>query len=308
MDQYFYYGRTGNQLIEFFSALQMARDKNMTLGITVENWAVKFLEDIWLINQNDTRTKQWLQHLETSLCVKVFYSKLDLKGLKTTLLNNTKELFEYKSDAPFDEFVASTMHSIRALYGPPINTRLCSGIDIIFGDEKKYAKYTAIHSRSREGTASKTMQNFCGIRRCDPVGALEMNPDYVKSILGPLGMLEYPIVLITDGQDASVIQRLITDPEIRPLLHMIPLEQSWVGGDMTLAIMADVFLGLPVSTFSTFISKARLSIGFGHSYLYRVKNNNGTWNNSFGDGCVFAHGNIVGSWYESNSSSVWCEG
>jgi hypothetical protein len=308
VDEFFYYGRTGNQLIEFLSALHMARDMDMMLGITGDNWAVNALKGIWMINQNDTITKLWLHHLETALCIKFFDSKSELDGLNTTLLNRPKDLFEYKTDAPFNEYVSSTMHFIRSLFlFEHVSTRLCSGIDAIFGNETRYVKYTAIHSRNLEGAGPKMMQQFCKQHGCDPAGAIEMTPDYVKSILGPLGMLKHPIVLITDGQDASVVRRLIADPEIRPLLHMIPDEESWVGGDLTLAMMADIFVGVPVSTFSTFISKARLSLGFGHNYLYRTKNDDdGGWKNSFGDGCVFDYGNTLGSWQEHNSTKIWC--
>lgn len=133
------------------------------------------------------------------------------------------------------------------------------------------------------------MREFCKEHGCDENGALDMSPDYVKSILRPMGFLNHTIVLITDGDDVSVVQRLLTDSEIRPLLRMVPIDKSWVGGDWALGIMADVFIGNPVSTFSTFIAKSRLSFGFGHSYLYRSKNDYGKWISSCGDGCVFQH-------------------
>ncbi len=47
----------------------------------------------------------------------------------------------------------------------------------------------------------KILQKICARSGCDPIAALDMHPEYVKAILRPLGMLEHPIVLISDGQD-----------------------------------------------------------------------------------------------------------
>ncbi len=122
---------------------------------------------------------------------------------------------------------------------------------------------------------------------CDPIAALQMEPDYVKSILRPLGMMAYPIVVITDGQDPSVLERLLDDNEIGRLIRVIPPDASWYGGDMTTALLGSVFIGNPASTYSAFIAKARVALGFGHNYLYRAKNEIGEWRTVCGDNCLF---------------------
>jgi hypothetical protein len=66
-------------------------------------------------------------------------------------------------------------------------------------------------------------------------------------------MLQYPIVLITDGEDPTVEQRLKDDPEIGPMLRLVPADNSWIGGDITLATMSNVFIGNPASSFSGFL-------------------------------------------------------
>ena len=68
-----------------------------------------------------------------------------------------------------------------------------------------------------------------------------------------------------------------TDKEIGHTVYVIPPKASWYGSDMTLAIMLNVFIGNPASTFSTFVAKARLSLGFGHNYSSRAKDENGEW-------------------------------
>ncbi|KAL3799103.1 hypothetical protein HJC23_002231 [Cyclotella cryptica] len=289
------FGRTGNNLIEFLHALQLARDRHLTLGIMHGSWAMQVLMQMFMAIQDKDWEKKW----EETFCAKILHSDDELEGWNVVRMN-TKELFGYTSPSPFDEYVASTQFSIRALFqhyntgkGTGIRRNkkvedMCSGIEALFGEEKKHVLYSVIHSRHLEGAPGlRLLGRVCHFAKCHPTAALEMRPDYIKSILSPLGMLERPIVLITDGQDFSVIQRLMTDPEIGPMLKLLPEHASWIGGDLTLAIMSDVFIGNPASTFSTFIAKSRLSLGFGQNYLFRNKNENGEWVTSCGDACVF---------------------
>jgi len=107
-----------------------------------------------------------------------------------------------------------------------------------------------------------------------------MKPEYVKSILAPIGMLVHPIVIISDNQKGSkeALDRLLKDPEIGPMVRVVPKEARWKGGDMTLAVMANVFIGHPSSTLSGFIAKSRAALGFGHSnYVHLAKDKTGKW-------------------------------
>jgi hypothetical protein len=327
------FGRTGNNLIEFLHALQVARDKDLILGIMRGSWAMQVLmgmfmaiepgevewEEKWesafcgelrslyfflaCCAEIDTDISQCctslLYYVPSSLPAKIIKSEEELEPYNV-LEMTTKELFGYTSPSPYDEYVASTQYSIRALFqnyntGKGTSVRrnqqagdMCSGIDAIFGDTKKKVLYSVIHSRHLEGAPGlRLLGKVCRHAKCDATAALEMRPDYIKSILAPLGMLDHPIVLITDGQDFSVIQRLMADPDIGPMLKVVPEEASWIGGDLTLGIMSNVFIGNPASTFSTFIAKSRLSLGFGQNYLFRRKTAEGEWVTSCGDGCVF---------------------
>ena len=93
--------------------------------------------------------------------------------------------------------------------------------------------------------------------------------------------------MITDGQDLLAVQRLLHDPDID--LHLVPQNATWVGGDITLAIMSSVFIGNPTSTFSTFCVKSRLALGLGNIYLFRSMNEDGEWYTVCGDMCVYEH-------------------
>ena len=58
---------------------------------------------------------------------------------------------------------------------------------------------------------------------------------------------------------------------------MVRLLRGWargkeayeLAGDMMLAILNDVFIGNPCSTFSIYIAQARYALGIGNSYLLR---------------------------------------
>lgn len=70
----------------------------------------------------------------------------------------------------------------------------------------------------------------------------------------------------------------------------IPTSENFrYGGDSFAAIMANVFIGNPASTMSTFIAKTRVALGFGQNYIYRAKRSggDGEWFTVCGDECLF---------------------
>jgi len=78
---------------------------------------------------------------------------------------------------------------------------MCSAVDTIFGDGILGAPvYSVVHSRSLEDVGiylSKMVSDKFG---CDPIAALEMQPEYVKAVLEPLDLLKHPIIFMTDNQ------------------------------------------------------------------------------------------------------------
>jgi hypothetical protein len=301
------FGRTGNNLIEFLHAIQQARDRGMQLGITTRSWAMKVLTKMWMAVDSD----DWATQFEKTFCVKIFddsHLESELEGFNEVIQQDTMELFGYTSAKPLGEYMASQEYSIRTLFRN-YNTGsgrdrfggqakdMCSGMKALFPEEsvRKSALYSVIHSRSLEGQPGFRLLKRVSLRSgCDPVAALEMRPDYIKSILEPLGMMNYPIVFISDGQNNSVLNRLLDDADIGPLIRVVPDEATWIGGDLTLGVMSNVFIGNPASTFTGFIAKARLALGFGHNYLFRAKDEDGSWRTVCGDHCVFDK-SILGS-------------
>jgi len=289
------FGRTGNNLIEFLHAIQEARDMNISLGIMSKSWAMNLLLKMWMAIESD----DWRIQFERAFCVKLFNNEKQLEGWDI-VRPDTQELFFYRTDSPLDKYVASQGHILRTLFrnyntgegkdvsGLPVQD-MCAGINAIFGEkERSSAMYSVIHSRALEGEPDYRLLGAIARRSgCDPMAALEMKPRYIKKILRPLGMMKNPIVFITDGQNSEVLDRLLADPEIGPMIRTVPEGASWVGGDLTLALMANAFIGNPASTFTGFIAKSRLALGFGHNYLFRARDENWEWKNVCGDECVF---------------------
>ena len=293
------YGRTGNNIVEFLHSLQLSRDEDVQLGIMSHSWAFEMLSKMWMSVNND----DWEAQFEQAFCVKIFHTEDEVQGYEllfpdvTDTEEFTKRLFMYQSPRPFIDYIGHQVQYIQTLFrnyntgegttesGEPVRD-MCSGIKALFGNEKNVI-YSVIHQRSLEQAGPTLLGRISKVSGCDREAALHMAPDYVKSILKPLGLLKFPIVLITDGQDFSVLQRLLNDPDIAPKLRLVPEDATWIGGDVTLAVMANAFIGNPASTFSGFIAKSRLALGFGQSYLYRAKNENGEWEDTCGDTCIF---------------------
>lgn len=266
----------------------------------------------------DKDNTEWRHQFEEALCVKIFDTTSELEGWEIEHWDNlstlgegrgtlgmdkdyltSKKMFVYTSQAPLLEYIAHQSKILQTLYrnyntGEGTTSRpwekvrnMCSGIESIFGEDRNNEIYSTIHLRSLEKAGVRLMERMSSSSGCHPTAALEMEPEYIKSILRPLGMLKFPIVLITDGQNFDAIRRLVNDPDIGPRLKLVTEAASWVGGDITLAVMSNVFIGNPASTFSGIIAKSRLALGFGHSYLFRAQNEEGEWRDTCGDTCVF---------------------
>jgi hypothetical protein len=104
-------------------------------------------------------------------------------------------------------------------------------------------------------------------------GVISMGPAYVKSILKPLGMLEYPILLITDRSKTGAERGLLNDPDIGPKLMVLSDRENLDGADVALAVLSDVYIGNPASVTSGFIARARMALGYSEksTQLFRRK-------------------------------------
>jgi len=282
------FGRMGNNLIEFLHSLQLARDNDAVVGVMMGSWPMHLILDMWMA-VHDGDFAAWRAFMEQSFCIRTFDSLEETEQYKKVIHMETRDLFMYRNKGPLNQYIEFQGHIIRTLFrsynnGIGLNMRkqpvkdMCSVLNAIFGNEQHSAVYSVVHSRSLEGEPGlKLLGRIANKVGCDPVAALDMTPEYVKSILEPRGMLEHPILFITDNQRPEILEKLLADSDIGPNIRLIPEEASWVGGDITLAVMADVFIGNPASTFSGFIAKSRVSLGYDDNYLFRKKNDDGKW-------------------------------
>merc|ERR1719223_173689 len=308
------YGRTGNNIIELLHAFQYAKDHDMVLGIMQGTWATQLITDMWMAVQ-DEDINAWAKFMEQSFCVKIFRNYKAVHRYKSVTLVETRDLFLYRNRArDINEYVEFQSDILRTLYrsynrGVGLDARrlpvkdMCSAYDAVFGSEiaarakkgrankqkqsQSRIKYSVIHSRTMESAGIALLGKLCGLTGCHKTAALNMEPDYIKAILEPLGMLQHPIVLITDNQRPEVLEKLLADPDIGPMIQLIPEEASWRGGDITIAALADVFIGNPASSFTGFIAKSRVALGYYNNYLLRRKYRDGSWEDVCGELCIF---------------------
>ncbi|KAL7552588.1 hypothetical protein ACHAWF_015830 [Thalassiosira exigua] len=295
------FGRTGNNLIEFLHALQYAKDNDVVVAIVMGSWSTHLITTMWMSvrGKAEEYRMEWRELMERSFCVKILDDPADAELYEDVVRMETRELFMYQHHGLLNQYVEFQGSIIRTLYrhindGPGVNMRqkqvknMCSVIDAMFNEEKDLANYSVIHSRSLEGEPGKRLLGRISRNiGCDPLAALDMEPEYIKAILGPLGMLNHPIIFITDHQRPEILEKLMADPEIGPMIHLIPEEASWVGGDITAAVMSDVFIGNPASSFSGFIAKSRVALGYNNNFLFRKKKTNGEWVDVCDERCIF---------------------
>jgi hypothetical protein len=291
------FGRTGNNLIEFFHSLQYGRDKGIVVGMMQDDWPTRMITEMWMaVHHNNTAA--WKQMMEQTFCVRVFETADELNQFKEVVRMGTVVLFYYQYEVSRDEYIEFQCHNIRALWrsynnGSGFDVQhapvrdMCSAVDAIFGGMSDPPIYSVIHSRSLEDEGIRLMKRVRGMLGCDPIAALEMQPEYVKAILKPLDLLKHPILFMTDNQRPEVFERLLADPDIGPNIRLIPPEASWKGSDITLALLSNTFIGNPASTFSGFIVNSRVALGYDRNYLYRRKDENGAWVDVCDDRCSF---------------------
>lgn len=294
------FGRTGNQLLTFLHALEKARKTGRFVGVVRDGWVLPVLTTFFMSIQNGDYNG-FKEQMEKIFCIKLL-TREELPNYTNLVRKDAKDIFIYNgdSDEDIDEYVAFQTFHIRNLLrhyntGEGVNSQnkktrnMCIGLVEMFGQDRQTQLYSVIHSRSLERKSGLNLLGRISTKSgCDPTAALHMEPDYIKAILEPLGMLNYPIVLITDGQDSSVAGRLLADKDIAPMLRLVPNRARWVGGDITLAIMSNVFIGNPASTLSGFIAKSRLALGLENTHMFRAKNKKGEWVSVCDITCIFS--------------------
>lgn len=124
-------------------------------------------------------------------------------------------------------------------------------------------RFTVVHSRNLEGTGVKALRAAHEAYGVDPRVNIDYPSQFLKDVLGPLGLANESIVMITDGQNRNVTDRLLDDSTID--FHV---SEGTAISDLMLGVLSTVFIGNPVSTFTTYIAAARYALGLGPTYLH----------------------------------------
>ena len=283
------YGRTGNQIQEFFHAFDMARDKGGALVLHETGFPIDLvLKDIFLGVNNKTVLEEKFGIL--------FYESIAEEQRSNIQTITTKELYHFISkDERFvlDDIMQHRRYLIQQLYLITADdmklhpnsagaTAMCSSLHAFFGKDGRNAnsmvkelgikdvtsKYTVIHARTLEGFGDKFMAKAHEVFGVDPRVGKEYPANLISTILTPLGMQNNSILMITDGKNPNVVNQLANDPTIGPFFQVVPKTISTVTGDMMLAILSEVFIGNPCSTFSQYIAQVRYALGIGNSYIF----------------------------------------
>lgn len=289
-----FFGQTGNQIAEFLRAIEMARDQGGALVIHEKGFPYDMTLRLLYLGLNRTE-------VENRLGV-MFYDRVEEKyrsALKTISMKDAYYYISNHSDFNMVDTIDHRHYAIQELYRMTAKemelhpnsaevSAMCSSMHALFGKDgrgnneqdlqkngitkKITQKYTVVHSRMMSSFGEMFFEGAHQKFGVDRRAGIDLPPDLISSILSPLGMNTSSIVMITDGRTLDPIERLSSDPATAPYFQVVPPGISTPASDIMLAILADVFIGSPVSTFSHYIAHTRYALGIGNSYLFYRRN------------------------------------
>jgi len=280
---------SNNMLMSVLHALDMAEERNETTVISLGGWALHFWMDFLGLQK-----QSWNSSLMMTTAPVVLFGELRKRRIaREAHLHN--ELFARRDLIMFEDaakarqemeiYKRRRIEMFTAIFSLFLSPGRCSIVtDALYNHPvwkqaaprtQREKFYVSIHVRSLEGSCIRRLGSNVPIDEC------QMSPSYVKEILRPLGCLgTVPIVVISDMQNNATIHSLKKDPELGPWI-IVP---TWdlqsnnnqteghelVWQDMVLAAMADVFIGVRVSSMSVIIGQMRAALGFDLStnYIY----------------------------------------
>ena len=274
------FGHIGNQINSLLHAYNYARDHQLELGTTFHGWVI---EAIQFMGYESNDNKELRNEMRNELGITIIRNSTDLVEYDEVIQLTAKDLYFYKS--PGDNWEANMNFHIGILrriflrYNRALGyahhglraTNVCRTLDDLFPGSRSSIKYSVIHSRFMEGRAEFKLNQLAKTSGLTPHGPLEMSPKYVRMILKPLGLLNHPIILFSDGELPSVEQGLMRDPVIGPKLIVLGNKISLTGPDVALAILSDVYIGNPASVTSGYIARSRYALGYNEEQTYMFR-------------------------------------
>jgi hypothetical protein len=258
-------GPFGNTLIlALFHALDMAYDKKCGVMVTKDSawiwdrmstwfYGGKARDDAFYKSMEDAFGFKVVENLTEASNQKKVVHKLGAQGglwtrsetLDATKIRNRRDTIHRK---------------LFSLFNPQ-----CDGISAA-GMNKPDAKYTVIDVPFQDPWNDR-VQSYT---QHDHTANFEMKPEYVKSILDPLGMTDQPIFLQKSNHpelDREEVKRLIADATLKT-------QDRDASNDLYMSVLADVFIGFPSSHWALMVARMRYALGMKNTFVLTEQKDN----------------------------------
>ncbi|KAL9178602.1 hypothetical protein ACHAXT_001940 [Thalassiosira profunda] len=271
------YGSWGNQMNEFFHAFDVAYDMKRPLYMTKDSWAMDMLLNVFFGTANGVvKDDAFWGQVQDTLGMTVIEDESALKkmGLSAPEHKGPNPLFYYVTNSFDAEKIRDHRNTIlRKLFQYPAKhggKNACASVDSVLGN-KKDKKYSVIHMAPPGHR--KWLEQFgkkAGIK--DPAAASYLQTQYVKDILQRLDMMQhdiYPIHIDPTDLDKDIHSFLAEDKELKGRLKDVDYKLSGcLGGNIYLAVLADVYLGNPVDQLSLWVARMRFALGIDNTFIF----------------------------------------
>jgi len=275
--------QTNNHINAIFHAVDYSNDIGAYLVIFRNSWAERSLMTLFGESSLIVSLELWGIFLIQDMSELVYRFPHERYQV---FLNKSFDMYYYHTSAPL-HLKQERRHTIlRYLWSHPSRGKngsqtfrdMCSVAQTVLNPNESYM---VIHSRwmtnngclGRMGSFAARLKTLrsdqipYGIE-LDRKAPCLLSPSYIKNIIRTNNFDGKRIFIITDGKNPGIVQSLKEDKDIGPYVTTIPRSLSWVGGDMMLAVLADLFVGSPISTLAGNVARARVALGFNATTNY----------------------------------------
>jgi len=274
------YGRLGNWIAEFLNGLDMARERRVPLVLNARGFPMdEPLNQLFLGLKREKLTELFgisfyegdeppaaghgLRHTRPMALMQ--FGTSNTSGLPLT------DRADYRHYVIQQLYILTARHmemfpesaGVEALCRSLPDERGAIPSSLKGGVVNITERFTVVHSRNLEGAGVKALEAAHEAYGVDPRVNVDYPSQFLRDVLGPLGLANESIVMITDGQNKNVTDRLSDDATID--FHV---SEGTPISDLMLGVLSTVFIGNPVSTFTAYIASVRYALGLGPTYLH----------------------------------------
>eukprot|EP00578_Thalassiosira_sp_NH16_P003751 CAMPEP_0181138744 /NCGR_PEP_ID=MMETSP1071-20121207/34407_1 /TAXON_ID=35127 /ORGANISM="Thalassiosira sp., Strain NH16" /LENGTH=208 /DNA_ID=CAMNT_0023225595 /DNA_START=236 /DNA_END=859 /DNA_ORIENTATION=- len=193
----------------------------------------------------------------------------------------TSTLFYYKTNLTEEQQLTHRHYILQKLY-----RYLANQIELSDNGEleKRFCIARQRYGNQRQHVVVHSRNHYypCVGRKIEgnKTAAVSMPPELILGLMAQHNMTDSRILMIHDGtenaQNTSI--KLAGNALVGPHFEMIPHSGGNPFSDMMLAILSDLFIGNPSSTFAWYIAQVRFALGLGvGTHLFYKKEEDGTW-------------------------------